>query len=397
MQNHTRERGRPLQGIRILELGGTVAAPAAGRHLADLGAEVYKVESPEGDQLRTWGELAPDGTSWWFKSHNRNKRLLVFDLRTAEDAEKVRQIALACDVVIENFRPGWLATRGLGEADLHAAKPDLIYVSISGYGQDGPYGQRPGYGNIAESMGGLRYLTGDADGPPMRTGLSIGYQIAGLYATIGVLAALMARTRDGGGDTVDVALTEATLSLLEAALPEFIHAGKVAKRAGNQLLRAAPSNMYRARDGDWIAIGANGQAIFRRFVTVMERPELADDPRFVTNQARCANADALDAIIGAWTASLPLAEINDALAAAGVPAGPVSSIEQITRDPQIVARGMVASVPDDDGTPVATYHPVPRFAEHAPRLECAAGAIGRDQDDAVREFRLAEHVPAGGR
>jgi formyl-CoA transferase len=383
----------PLAGIRVLELGSTVAGPAAGRLLGDLGAEVFKVEPPEGDQLRTWGELAPDGTSWWFKSHNRNKHLLSFDLRHTADAAVVRQIALACDVVLESFRPGWLDERGLGPQSLRRIKPELIFASISGYGQTGPYAKRPGYGNIAEAMGGLRAITGDAEGPPMRMGISIGDELAGLYTVVGILAALHARTRDGGGDTIDVALTESSFSLLEAILPEYGALGKVAARTGNRYLRAAPNSVYPTRDGEWLAIGANGQAIFRRFAAAMGRPALADDPRFATNQARIAHSAELDLIIEGWTRSLDRETAGAELAAAGVPAGPVMSIAAIAADAQFVAREAIRHIPDDDGTPVATYAPVPRFGEHPARLERAAGRIGRDQDFALDVLGITRLAP----
>ncbi len=207
----------PLAGVRVLELGSTVAGPAACRLLADLGATVYKIEPGEGDQLRTWGVLSPDGTGWWFKSHNRNKQLLTFDLKNPAHVATIASMALACDVVVENFRPGYLARIGLDADTLRAKKPELVYLSISGYGQDGPYANRPGYGSIAEAMGGLRYITGEADGPPMRMGISIGDEIAALYAVIGVLAALRGRDRDAVGETIDVSLIESTYSVLEGA------------------------------------------------------------------------------------------------------------------------------------------------------------------------------------
>jgi crotonobetainyl-CoA:carnitine CoA-transferase CaiB-like acyl-CoA transferase len=382
------QRMAALTGVRVLELGSTVAGPSAGRLLADLGAEVYKVEPPEGDQLRTWGAIAPDGTSWWFKSHNRNKRLLTFDLRKPEDLEVVRKIALACDVVIENFRPGWLEERGLGPVTLRAQKPELIYASISGYGQTGPYSRRPGYGNIAEAMGGMRYITGEPDGPPMRMGISIGDELAGLYTVVGVLAALHARERDGSGDVLDISLIESTFNLLEAVLPEFVHVGNVAGREGNRYLRAAPNSVYPTGDGEWLALAANGQSIFRRLTALMGRPELADDPRFATNQARTANGAELDRLIEAWTRTLTVQEASDKLAEAGVPAGPVMSVAAIAADPQFVARGAVASVPDDDGTPIATYAPVPRLSEHPSQLTCAAGRLGRDQAAVLRELGI---------
>ena len=378
----------PLAGVRVLELGSTVAGPAACRLLADLGADVYKIEPGDGDQLRTWGVISPDGTGWWFKSHNRNKHLLTFDLRNPDDVATIASMALGCDVVVENFRPGYLTKIGLDAATLRAKKPELIYLSISGYGQTGPYAGRPGYGSIAESMGGLRYITGESDGPPMRVGISIGDEIAALYAVIGVLAALHARARDRVGDAIDVSLIESTFSLLEGALPEFVHGGQVAGRTGNVLNSAAPSNVYPTRDGEWLAIGGNGQSIFRRLVTAMGRPELADEERFSTNQARRKNVAELDALIGAWTCTLDLHEADAIMAEAGVPAGPVMSVEQIVAHPQFKARDAVRYVRDDDGTLIATYASPVRFSERETVVDRAAGAIGRDQAAALTEFGL---------
>jgi formyl-CoA transferase len=378
----------PLAGVRVLELGSTVAGPAACRILADLGADVYKVEPGDGDQLRTWGVISPDGTGWWFKSHNRNKHLLTFDLRNANDVATIESMALACDVIVENFRPGYLAKVGLDAATLRTKKPGLIYLSISGYGQTGPFADRPGYGSIAESMGGLRYITGESDGPPMRVGISIGDEIAALYSVIGVLAALQGRARDDVGDTIDVSLIESSFSLLEGALPDYVHGGHVARRTGNILNSAAPSNVYPTRDGEWLAIGGNGQSIFRRLVAAMGRSELADDERFSTNQARRKNVAEIDAIIGAWTKTLDLAEADEIMAAAGVPAGPVMSVEQIVAHPQFRARDAVRYVRDDDGTPIATYASPVRFTERELIVDRAAGAIGRDQAAVLAAFGL---------
>lgn len=217
----------PLDGVKVLEIATTVAGPAAGRILADFGADVFKLEAPDGDHLRSWGACAPDGTSWWFKSHNRNKRFVAFDLHDPRDVAEVRRFALECDVLLENFRPGRLAAWGLGYEELAAERPDLIYVSISGYGQDGPYASRPGFGHIAESLSGVRYVTGYPDRPPVRMGLSIGDEIAGIYAAMGTLLALRARDAGGGGDHVDVSLVESLFSLTEGLLPDFAHAGFV--------------------------------------------------------------------------------------------------------------------------------------------------------------------------
>ncbi|TAM61904.1 CoA transferase [bacterium] len=383
----------PLAGIRVLELGSSVSGPFAGRLLADLGAEVFKVEPPGGEQLRTWGTPAPGGSSWWFKSHNRGKKFLAFDLRDPGAAQTVKAIALRCDVVLENFRPGRLAAWGLGYEQLRAEHPGLIYVSISGYGQDGPYADRAGYGNVAESMAGLRYVTGYPDRPPVRMGISLGDHVTALYAVVGTLAALQARERDGTGDFVDVALAESCFSLTEAALPEYVHAGIVRERGGNRYLRAAPSNVYVTSDGRWMAIGGNGQGIFRRLVEVMGRPELAGDPHFADNAARVANAAELDTIIEDWTRTQESAALNGLLAAAGVPAGLVMSIADIAHDPHFQARGMIASIEDEHGQAVATPGIVPKFRQHGANLTTAAGAVGRDTEAVLRELGLLQEAP----
>ncbi len=368
-----------LDGVQVLELGSSIAGPSATRHLADLGATVWKVEPPAGDQLRTWGTRAPDGSSYWFKGHNRGKRLVSFDVRRAEDAAAVRKLALSVDIVIENFRPGWLAQYGLDAQSLRAEKPSLIYLSISGYGQDGPMAGQPGYGAIAESMGGFRHITGEPDGPPMRMGISIADELAGLNASVAVLAALHARDRDGVGETIDISLVESVFSILESVLPEYVHAGKVTKRVGNQLTTAAPSNVYPTCDEQWIAIAGNGEGIFRRMAAAMGRPELAEDPRYADNHARVANMAALDAEIVRWTKTLTLDELDGVLARAGVPAGPILAIDAIVAHPQIRARAAVRMLRDEQGIDVATYGPVPHLSERPIQLASAAGAVGRDQ------------------
>lgn len=378
----------PLHGIRVLELGSFIAGPSAGRILADLGADVLKVEPPEGDDLRNWSNPAPDGTSWWFKSHNRNKRLLCFDLHQERDRKIVREIALRCDVVLENFRPGRMAGWGLGAEELRREKPDLIYASISGFGQDGPYAQRPGFGNIAESMGGLRYITGFPDGPPMRMGISIGDELAAMYAVIGILGALIGRNADGKGDCIDVSLIESCFSLMEGVLPEYRALGKVRERDGNRIAITAPNTMYPTKDGKWFAIGANAPSVFRRFCALIGAPELADDPRFCDNQARTANIEELDRIVEAWTRERDAADIAELLAEAAVPAGHVYSIAEICEDPQFRARNAIAEIADSDGNRIATYGLIPRFREHPTRLDHAAGRLGEDTEAVLRELGI---------
>ncbi|MDB5069807.1 MAG: succinyl-CoA:(R)-citramalate CoA-transferase [Candidatus Eremiobacteraeota bacterium] len=389
----------PLDGIRVLELGSSVAGPAAGRLLADLGADVLKVESDEGDGLRTWGPPAADGTSWWFKSHNRNKRFVKFDLHDEADRATVREIALRCDVVLENFRPGRLDAWGLGYESLRAENPRIVYASISGYGQDGPYRDRVGFGNIAESMSGLRYITGYPDRPPVRIGISLADELAALYCVVGIQAALLARERDGVGDYVDISLLESSFALTQGMLPEYDALGIVRERSGNMHNAVAPSNIYPTRDGKYIAIGANANSLFRRFAAAMGRPELAEDPRFRGNRERTEHGVEIDATIAEWTRTLDVAEIARILAEAHVPSGPVYSVAEIVADAQVQARGVVRHVEDDAGNRVATTAPVPRFRAHPTVLDHAARSVGADTAEVLQELGIAgeRDMKIGGR
>jgi crotonobetainyl-CoA:carnitine CoA-transferase CaiB-like acyl-CoA transferase len=378
----------PLDGIRVLELGSSVAGPAAGRLLADLGADVLKVESDEGDGLRTWGPPAADGTSWWFKSHNRNKRFVKFDLHDAADRRTVREIALRCDVLLENFRPGRLDAWGLGYDRLREENPRIVYASISGYGQDGPYRDRVGFGNIAESMSGLRYITGYPDQPPVRIGVSLADELAALYCVVGIQAALLARERDGVGDYVDVSLLESSFALTQGMLPEFDALGIVRERSGNMHNAVAPSNIYPTRDGKYIAIGANANSLWRRFVAAIGRPELADDPRYRGNRERTEHGAEIDALIGEWTRTLDVADAARILAEAQVPSGPVYSVAEIVEDEQIRARGAVRHIDDDAGNRVATTAPVLRFRAHPTVLTHAARSVGADTAAVLHELGI---------
>ncbi len=349
---------------------------------------MLKVEPDEGDGLRTWGAPAADGTSWWFKSHNRNKRFLRFDLHDEADRAMVRRIALTCDVLIENFRPGRLAAWGLGYDELRAENPRLVYASISGYGQDGPYRDRVGFGNIAESLSGLRYVTGYPDRPPVRVGVALADELAALHCVIGIQAALLARGRDGVGDLVDVSLLESCLAITEGQVPEYAALGAVRERTGNTYSSAAPSNIYPTRDGKWIAIGANANSIFRRFVTAIGRPELASDPRYDSNRARTEHAGEIDELVAAWTRGIDAREADGILAAAGVPAGLVQSVADVVSDEHVRAREVVRYVRDDGGDRVATIGPVPRLRAHPLVCDHAARAVGADTAAVLAELGL---------
>jgi crotonobetainyl-CoA:carnitine CoA-transferase CaiB-like acyl-CoA transferase len=405
----------PLTGVRVLELGSLIAGPLATRILADFGAEVIKVEPDKGDPLRTWGKVTHHG-SLWSMVQSRNKKTISLNLDAEPDREIVRRLAAQCDVVVENFRPGRLEAWGLGHADLKRENPDLIMVRISGYGQTGPYREKPGFGNIAESMGGIRYITGYPDQPPVRVGLSLGDSVAALYSVIGALLALYwrdgaahrRRRADGSavpggsgpegsgpegsgpeggtpgrGQMVDVALTEAVFSLLEGILPEYGADGTVRERQGNLLSGAAPSNMYPTREGTWFAIGANGDGIFRRFAAAIGRPELTRDPRFADGRSRVANARTLDALIADWTRLHTPAELSRMLDAAGVPAGPVYSIADIARDPQFLARNMILHVPDERVGEVVMPGVVPTLSETPGAVRWAGQGVGAHNQEVL--------------
>ncbi|MHB8191119.1 MAG: CaiB/BaiF CoA transferase family protein [Ferrimicrobium sp.] len=376
-----------LEGLRVLELGQFVAAPSVGRILADFGAEVIKVESPEGDPLRHWGEGAANSDSWWWYTQARNKRLISIDLKTTEGQRVARELAKHCDVLIENLRPGRLEAWGLGYDQVVAENPSIIYTSISGFGQSGPYRDRAGFGNVAESMGGLRYITGFSDRPPVRTGISIGDELAALQSVIGILAALNHRNLDPErrGDFVDIALTEAVLSVTEGLIPEYVNAGIVQERTGNQLLRAAPSNIYPTSDEMWIAIGANSVGTFGKLVKVMDRPDMQADVRLSTNEGRVEHADRLDAEIAKWTQRYELHALVDLLVDAGVPAGPVMSAKEIAEDPQIQAREMIRYASTEDGGQVGMLNVVPKLRNAPGQIRWAGGSIGQHTDAVLNE------------
>ena len=366
-----------LGGVRVLELGSLIAGPFCTRQLADMGARVLKIEPPgAGDAIRNWSVVTEEG-SLWSMVQSRNKESVAIDLRQPEGQDLVRRLAERVDVLVENFRPGRLESWGLGPNRLQAANPKLVMVRISGFGQDGPYRDRPGYGSTGESMGGLRYVTGFPDRPPLKMGVSIGDAIAALYATIGTLAALRRRDATGRGEVVDVALHEAVFSLLEGILPEYAHSGVVRERQGNALPGSAPSNSYPTADGRYITIGANGESIFLRFCAAIGLPDLPKDPRFAGNQARRTNAVALDEVIAGWTRGHSLEEIWALLNEAGVPAAPVYSIADIVRDPQFRARGMILEV-EGPGSVGKISMPgfVPRFSEAPSRLRWIGPRVG---------------------
>ena len=379
----------PLAGIRVLELGHYVAAPFATRLLGDLGAEIIKVEPPGGDPVRQWGARFRGSAPWW-SVHARNKKCIALDLKKPAARRIVLDLIRSCDAVVENFRPGQLAKMGLGEAEMRAAKPDLVIARISGYGQDGPGRDQAAFGVIGEAIGGLRHLTdhvpGTSDLPPVRVGVSIGDSVAGIYAALGVVAALLRRDRTGAGGDIDVALSESVFSLLEGALPEYGALGSVRQPTGGGIATAAPSNAYRSGDGAWMLIAANSDPLFRKLAAVMGCPELADDPHYSGNQARCANAAALDRLIGTWSATLDTAALDAALGAADIPHTKVFSVADIAADPQFRARQMVQQVDDPDLGPILHPGVVPRMDGVSPLPRSTGPAVGADNETVLRDL-----------
>ncbi len=351
----------PLAGLRVLELGQLIAGPFAAKTLADFGAEVIKIEPPGvGDPLRKW-RLLKDGTSVWWQVQARNKLSVALDLKEPESQDIVRRLAGESDVLVENFRPGALEGYGLAPEDLMARNPRLIVLRISGFGQTGPYRDKPGFGVVAEAMGGLRHLTAEPGRTPVRVGVSIGDTLAGLHGVIGVLTALHERQRSGLGQVVDVALYEAVFNCMESLLPEYSAFGAVREAAGSALPGIAPSNAYRCSDG-WALIAGNGDSIFKRLMTAIGRDDLGRDPQLADNTGRVARVVEIDAAIGDWAAPRTVAEVLAVLDGAAVPAGRIYTVADIAADPHYAARGMLQQVQMPDGSLLAVPGIVPKLS-----------------------------------
>lgn len=390
----------PLTGIRVLEIGSTVAGPFCGRMLADFGAEVIKVEPSEGDPVRTMGQQH-DGHSLYAASIFRNKKLMSIDLRRPEGHALVRELAVKSDIVVENFKPGTLEGWGLGWEQLSSLNPRLVMVRISGYGQDGPYATRPGYGVICEAVSGMRHLTGDPDRPPSRVAVSLTDYITGLHAAYGAVMAIMARNVTGRGQFIDAALYECAFNFMEPWIPAFEKAGHVANRTGSRLPGSNPNNLYPTRDGSFILITAMADSLFRRLAQVMEQPGLAEDPRFAKALARNQNVEALDEIIARWTQSHPLAMLERKLTEAAVPATRIYTMADIFADPHYAARKSIVAAPDEAMGSVAMAGVVPRLSETPGGVRHAGRAVGQDTHAVLGDVlgydavRIADLVRAG--
>lgn len=376
----------PLAGLKVLDLSRVLAGPWASQLLADLGADVVKVEPPgTGDTMRQWGAVQKEGKSLWWPVIARNKRSVTLDLRGEEGQAILRGLAAEADVLIENFRPGTLEKWGLGPDALAAINPRLIVGRVSGFGQTGPYRNRVGFGAIAEAMAGLRNLAGFPDRPPPRVGVSIGDSLAGMFTTIGILAALEARHRTGRGQVVDVGITDSVLGILESVIPECGATGNVRGRTGSTLPGIAPSNLYPTAEGSWILIAGNGDAIFRRLAEAMGRPELGTDPRYATHRERGKRQEELDGIVADWTRTRTLPELLALMEEHGVPAGPVSDASDVAANPHFRERGAVVEVGSEEYGTLLMQGVVPRLSETPGSIRWVGPALGSHTDEVLAE------------
>jgi succinyl-CoA---D-citramalate CoA-transferase len=380
-----------LKGIKVIELGTLIAGPFCSRVLAEFGAEVIKIEAPDGgDQLRQWRKMYGDTSLWWF-AQARNKKSITVNLRVPEGQQIVHRLAVDADIVIENFRPGALEKWNIGWEQLSKISPRLIMVRLSGYGQSGPYRDRPGFGTVAEAMGGMRYVTGYADRPPVRLGISIGDSIAALYGVIGALMALHHRDVNGGrGQLVDVALYEAVFSMMESLVPEFDVLGFIRERAGNALPGIVPSNTYPTRDHKYVIIGANNDSIFKRMMTAIGRADLAADPALATNAGRVPRTAELDQAIADWTQQHALDHVLEVLEKAEVPSGKVYDAADILNDAHYLARGMIEQHKLPDGTAIKLPGIVPKLSDTPGATAWVGPALGAHNSEILRSLGYDE-------
>jgi formyl-CoA transferase len=383
----------PLAGVKVLELGSLIAGPFCGKTLADFGAEVIKVEPPgEGDPLRRWRKMR-NGVSLWWHVQSRNKKSITVDLRQPEGQAIVRRLARECQVVIENFRPGALEKWHLGWEELSRENPQLVLVRISGYGQTGPYRERPGFAAIGEAMGGLRHITGFPDRPPVRPNLSVGDSLASLHGVIGALLALYHIQNGGKGQVIDVALYESVFNVTESLLPEYDALGEVRQRSGSTLPGIAPSNLYPCSDGSYVLIAGNADSLYRRLMSAIGRADLRDDPLLARNDGRAAHMERIDEAIAAWTSSRTQQEVLQEMEKAEVPAGRIYTAADIAADPHYAARGMIQQVLAGDGEPLKVPGIIPRLSGTPGAIRAAAPTLGQHTDEVLESLGLsAEEV-----
>ncbi len=377
---------RPLDGIRVIEIGQLLAGPFAGCMLAYFGAEVIKIEPPEGDPIRGWRVLE-NGTSHWWRSIGRNKKSITLDLKKSEGQHIARQLIDSADVVIENFRPGVMEGWGLGPDEIKKSNPKLVYARISGYGQTGPYASKPGFASVCEGMSGFRYVNGFADQAPVRPNLSIGDTISGIHAALGIALALLERERNdrGNGQVVDVALYESMFNLMEAVVPEFSGAGVIRQPSGTTVTGIVPTNTYRCKNRKYVVIGGNGDSIFQRLMEVAGHSNMAKDSRMANNAGRVIHEAEIDHALATWCLSKDSDEILELLDKARVPAGPIYNVEDMFADPHFNERGMFEQV-EINGKPLKIPAILPKLSETPGRTDWPGGEVGSHTQDVLENI-----------
>ncbi|HSX84663.1 MAG TPA: CaiB/BaiF CoA-transferase family protein [Cellvibrio sp.] len=384
---------RPLDGIRVIEIGQLLAGPFAGCMLAYFGAEVIKIEPPKtGDPIRGW-RVVEEGTSLWWRSLGRNKKSVTLDLKQDTGRKLAKQLIDGADVVIENFRPGVMEEWGLGPADCKEKNPGLVYARISGYGQDGPYANKPGFASVCEGISGFRFLNGFPGDAPVRPNLSIGDTIAGIHAALGITLALLERERSAehSGQVIDVALYEAMFNLMEAVVPEYDGAGVVRQASGTTVTGIVPTNTYRCRNGKYVVIGGNGDSIFQRLMQVAGHPEMSTDPRMANNAGRVAHEKIIDQALADWCASKDSEDILALLEQARVPCGPIYNVEDMVADPHFNARGLFEQV-EINGKPLKIPAILPKLERTPGRTDWPGAAVGSHTDHVLRDLLQLEEA-----
>jgi len=380
----------PLANLKVIEMGQLIAGPFAAKTLADFGADVIKIEPPNvGDALRKW-RLLKDGTSVWWQVQSRNKRSLSLDLKQPEAQDIVRTLITEADILIENFRPGTLEGWGLDPEHLLKLNPKLIVLRISGYGQTGPYRDKPGFGLVAEAMGGLRHLTAEPGRVPVRVGVSIGDTLASLHGVIGILLALQARHQTGQGQIIDIALYEAVFNCMESLLPEYSAFGEVRQAGGSALPGIAPSNAYHCADGGYVLVAGNGDSIFKRLMGLIGRTDLANDPALANNDGRVARVAELDQAIGLWAKTKATDEALQLLDSAAVPAGKIYTVADIANDPHYKARGNIQTIQMRDGSKLDVPGVIPNLSRTPGSIKTLAPNIGENTDEILRSIGLTD-------
>ena len=375
---------KPLSGIRVVELGQLLAGPFTGAILGYFGAEVIKIEPPGGDPLRQWREVN-NGTSFWYRSLGRNKKSVVLDLKTEGGRDVTRRLLKTADVVIENFRPGTMEKWALGPEDIKPDNPGLIYARISGYGQTGPFSQKPGYASVTEGYAGFRYINGHKDEPPVRPNISLGDTVAAIHAALGVTLAIIQRHQSNEGQVVDVALYESVFNLLEGIIPEYDGAGVIREPSGSTITGIVPTNTYRCADDKFVVIGGNGDSIFKRLMLEADRPDIANDPALAQNPGRVIHQQRIDDALADWCAAHTSTEIIDKLEIAKVPVGPIYNVADMLEDPHYNARGLFETV-EIDGEPLKIPAIMPRLSETPGATEWPGGDVGAHTHEVLSEL-----------